>query len=79
LRSRIPTLPGIVTHLHILATMGEEKVRISGEVSRPADAPVLPTVNPDLLEKAQPKLSDRIPAPVYVMWVSASATPPSAS
>ncbi|KAK6612020.1 DUF250 domain membrane protein [Botrytis cinerea] len=33
--------------------MAEEKVRISGEISRSADAPVLPTVNP-AAEKSEP-------------------------
>jgi hypothetical protein len=46
--------------------MAEEKVRTSGDVSRPADAPVLPTVNPDAEKKpAAPEPS--IPAAVYVM------------
>jgi hypothetical protein len=46
--------------------MAEEKVRTSGDVSRPADAPVLPTVNPDVEKKAAaPEPS--IPAAVYVM------------
>jgi hypothetical protein len=47
--------------------MGEEKVRVSGEISRPADAPILPTVNP-ASEKPVEK-SGGIHASVYVMSV----------
>jgi hypothetical protein len=51
--------------------MGEEKVRISGEISRPADSAILPTVNPDIEKAAQLKKADNgIPPAVYVMFVS---------
>jgi hypothetical protein len=47
--------------------MAEEKVRVSGELSRPAaDAPVLPTSNPDL-EKKTPPAEAGLPAAAYVM------------
>jgi len=53
--------------------MGEEKVRISGEISRPADSPVLPTVNPEVEKAAAQKKADNgIPPAVYVMSVSAT-------
>jgi hypothetical protein len=53
--------------------MGEEKVRISGEISRPADSPVLPTVNPEVEKAAAQKRADNgIPPAVYVMSVSAT-------
>ena len=45
--------------------MAEEKVRISGEISRSADAPVLPTVNP-AAEKSEPPKAAVHPA-FYVM------------
>jgi hypothetical protein len=48
--------------------MGEEKVRVSGEISRPADAPILPTVNP-ASEKPVEKASG-LHASVYVMLVT---------
>jgi len=46
--------------------MGEEKVRVSGEISR--DAPILPTVNPGS-EKPSPAKSGGMHASVYVMSV----------
>ncbi len=49
----------------LVHTMGEEKARVSGENSRPADSPVLPTVNP-ASEKPAPK-SGGLHASVYVM------------
>jgi hypothetical protein len=49
--------------------MSEEKVRVSGEVSRPANAPVLPTVNPDA-EKRQDPASNGIHPAFYVMFVT---------
>ena len=53
--------------------MGEEKVRISGEISRPADSPVLQTVNPEVEKAAAQKKADNgIPPAVYVMSVSAT-------
>lgn len=54
--------------------MGEEKVRVSGELSRPADnnGPVLPTVNQDILKTEPPK--GMIPPAVYVIvWISLSS------
>lgn len=53
--------------------MAEEKVRVSGELSRPAaDAPVLPTSNPDL-EKKTPPAEAGLPAAAYVIfWISLS-------
>jgi len=46
--------------------MGEEKVRVSGELSRPTDSgPVLPTVNPDATKSEPQKAA--VPAAVYVM------------
>lgn len=47
--------------------MTEEKVRVSGEVSRPADAPILPTVNP-AAEQSEPPKAAVHPA-FYVMSV----------
>jgi len=35
--------------------MSEEKVRISGEIPRSADSPILPTVNPDAEKKEEDK------------------------
>lgn len=46
--------------------MGEEKARVSAELSRPSDAPVLPTVNP-AVEKPEPPKPALHPA-VYVMY-----------
>lgn len=46
--------------------MGEEKVRVSGELSRPTDnGPVLPTVNPEATKSEAPR--GAIPPAVYVM------------
>jgi hypothetical protein len=47
--------------------MAEEKVRVSGDMSRPADAPVLPTINPEVEKKAAPAPEAGIPAAFYVM------------
>ena len=47
--------------------MGEEKVRVSGELSKPDNSPILPTVNP-LSEKSEPPKSALHPA-AYVMSV----------
>jgi hypothetical protein len=47
--------------------MAEEKVRVSGDMSRPAaDAPVLPTVNPDA-EKKTAAPDAGLPAAAYVV------------
>ena len=66
-RERISTYLQLTTASH---TMGEEKVRISGENARSADAPILPTVNP-ASEKPAAR-SGGIHASVYVMSVSAT-------
>jgi len=50
--------------------MSEEKVRVSGEVSRPANAPVLPTVNPDTEKRQQEPASNGIHPAFYVMFVT---------
>lgn len=57
------------------AAMSEEKVRVSGDVNRSANAPVLPTTNPDA-EKRQPEqTSNGIHPAVYVMvWISLSSS-----
>lgn len=53
--------------------MGEEKARLSGENSRPADAPILPTVNPASEKPAAQ--SGGIHASVYVIiWISLSSS-----
>jgi hypothetical protein len=52
--------------------MGEEKVRISGESPRAADAPILPTVNP-AAEKVQEPAKAGIHPAFYVMSVSPKA------
>lgn len=46
--------------------MGEEKVRISGESPRGNDAPILPTVNPEV-EKLQEPASNGIHPAFYVV------------
>jgi hypothetical protein len=46
--------------------MAEEKVRVSGDMSRPADAPILPTTNPEV-EKKAPAPEAGLPAAAYVM------------
>jgi hypothetical protein len=48
--------------------MGEEKIRVSGELSRPADAPILPTVNP-AAEKSEPSAAGIHPV-FFVMFVN---------
>ncbi|RDW64934.1 DUF250 membrane protein-like protein [Coleophoma cylindrospora] len=53
--------------------MGEEKVRISGELSRPADAPVLPTVNP-MAEKSEPPKAALPPAVYVIVWITLSSS-----
>lgn len=53
--------------------MAEEKVRVSGDMSRPADAPILPTTNPDVEKKAAPAPEAGLPAAAYVVfWISLS-------
>lgn len=55
--------------VEIIATMSEEKVRVSGELSRPA-APVLPTLNPDAEKVAAEKATaSAVPTFVYVGYV----------
>ena len=49
--------------------MAEEKVRISGELSRPADSPILPTVNPNAEKTLEAPKSGVHPA-FYVMFVT---------
>jgi hypothetical protein len=44
--------------------MSEEKARVSGERERDAAAPVLPTVNPDVVKPEPPKST--VPAAVYI-------------
>jgi len=46
--------------------MSEEKVRVSGEVPRAGDSPILPTVNPDA-EKFQEEKTGGINPAFYVM------------
>jgi hypothetical protein len=47
--------------------MSEEKVRVSGELSRsPSDAPILPTTNPEV-EKKAPAAEAGLPAAAYVV------------
>lgn len=47
--------------------MGEEKARVSAEISRPAAAPILPTVNPAAEKQAE--TSSALHPSVYVMFV----------
>jgi hypothetical protein len=53
--------------------MSEEKVRISGEMARPTDAPILPTVNPASEKSEAPKAAAVHPA-FYVMSVNQLTT-----
>jgi hypothetical protein len=47
--------------------MSEEKVRVSGELSRPANSPILPTLNADAEKAAVEKATTTIvPTAVYV-------------
>lgn len=58
--------------------MGEEKVRVSGELSRNTDSgPVLPTTTQDAI-KSEPQKAT-IPAAAYVMWVSLPSPSPQAA
>jgi drug/metabolite transporter (DMT)-like permease len=53
---------------------GEEKTRVSGEVTRSGSSPVLPTVNPQA-EKSQSSLSIGIhPAFYVVVWICCSSS-----
>jgi len=54
--------------------MGEtEKVRVSGELSRPTDSgPVLPTVNPEAI-KSEPQRAAIPPAVYVIVWISLSS------
>lgn len=55
--------------------MSEEKVRVSGEVSRSTNAPVLPTVNPDSEKRQSDAASNGIHPAFYVMvWISLSSS-----
>ena len=54
--------------------MGEEKVRVSGELSKPADSPILPTINP-AAEKSEPPKSGGIHPALYVMFVNPTIYP----
>lgn len=50
--------------------MSEEKVRVSGEVSRPAaDSPVLPVTSQDATKISEPQKAG-IPSFVYVAYVT---------
>ena len=49
--------------------MNDEKVRVSGEMSRGLAPPVLPTVNQDVEKAAAEKKGAGIPSVVYVMFV----------
>ncbi|KAM4059114.1 triose-phosphate transporter family protein [Hirsutella rhossiliensis] len=51
----------------------EEKIRISGDVSRPDASPVLPTVNPQL-EKPQPTKAALHPALYVLTWIGFSSS-----
>ncbi|KAH8820014.1 triose-phosphate transporter family-domain-containing protein [Xylogone sp. PMI_703] len=53
--------------------MGEEKARVSAELSRPANAPVLPTVNP-AAEKQEPAKPALHPAAYVVTWIALSSS-----
>lgn len=53
--------------------MGEEKARVSAELNRPANAPVLPTVNP-AVEKPEPAKPALHPAAYVVTWIALSSS-----
>ncbi|KAF7888697.1 uncharacterized protein EAF02_003238 [Botrytis sinoallii] len=53
--------------------MTEEKVRVSGEISRSADSPVLPTVNP-AAEKSEPPKAAVHPAFYVMTWIFFSSS-----
>jgi hypothetical protein len=52
---------------------GEEKTRVSGEVSRSGGAPVLPTVNPQA-EKSQSASGGVHPAVYVAIWIACSSS-----
>ncbi|KUJ15517.1 triose-phosphate transporter [Mollisia scopiformis] len=54
--------------------MSEEKVRLSGENARAADSPILPTVNPNLEKKQEPKGNGINPAVYVIVWISLSSS-----
>ncbi|KAF4633382.1 hypothetical protein G7Y89_g4734 [Cudoniella acicularis] len=54
--------------------MGEEKVRISGESPRTAEAPILPTVNPNVEKLPEPASSGIHPAFYVMVWISLSSS-----
>jgi hypothetical protein len=47
--------------------MSEEKVRVSGEVPRAADSPILPTVNPAVEKKEAQQANGLLPPWIYVV------------
>ncbi len=49
--------------------MSEEKVRVSGEVPRAADSPILPTVNPAVEKKEAQQANGLLPPWIYVVYV----------
>jgi hypothetical protein len=50
--------------------MSEEKVRVSGEIPRAADTPILPTVNPAVEKnEAQQASKGLLPPWIYVVSV----------
>jgi len=53
--------------------MAEEKMRLSGETSRPSSSPVLPTVNPDLEKRAPPEAALH-PAVYVIIWITLSSS-----
>ncbi|RFU34605.1 hypothetical protein B7463_g1752, partial [Scytalidium lignicola] len=53
--------------------MGEEKARVSAELNRPSNAPVLPTVNP-AAEKTEPAKPALHPAVYVVTWITLSSS-----
>jgi hypothetical protein len=56
--------------------MSEEKVRVSGELSRPATSPVLPTLNADAEKAAAEKAKATVvPTFVYVSYGNTPKTP----
>ncbi|KAK7724032.1 hypothetical protein SLS64_000366 [Diaporthe eres] len=51
----------------------DEKTRVSGEVTREQDSPVLPTVNPEV-QKSEPAKASIHPALYVVVWISLSSS-----
>ncbi|KZF25247.1 TPT-domain-containing protein [Xylona heveae TC161] len=57
-----------------MAAAAEEKVRTSGDLSRPEPTPVLPTVNPDAQKSEKAKPTSSIHASFYVIfWIACSS------